>query len=154
METFEGGCQCGAVRYVAAIKQLVGYACHCLECQKQSASAFGLSVTIPSRQFTIKGKMDVYRRSTDLGGVTACWFCTACGTRLYHQSEGGNDYVTIKGGSLDRSDLLDPAAHIWTKRKQRWVLLPPEKPAHETQPDNLHAWRQLLSLSDEQEVPR
>src|SRR5271167_4851648 len=40
----EGGCQCGAVRFQIAANRLVAYACHCLECQKQSASAFGISV--------------------------------------------------------------------------------------------------------------
>ena len=149
MARFEGGCQCGAVRYAVTVDRLIGYACHCRECQKQSASAFGLSVPVQSRHFKIDGAMKVYHRPTDVGGMTACWFCTACGTRLYHQSEGGNDYVTIKGGSLDRSDLLAPTIHIWVKSKQPWVILPPETPIHQTQPEDLHAWRDRLSSGQE-----
>ncbi|MGI9490665.1 MAG: GFA family protein [Geminicoccaceae bacterium] len=149
MGRFEGGCQCGAVRYVVRMEQLVAYACHCLECQKQSASAFGLSVPVLSKHFDITGPMKVYRRPTDIGGVTACWFCEACGTRLYHQSEGGSDYVTIKGGSFDRAGILDPTAHIWVRSKQPWVILPPGAPAYQTQPDDLHAWRNRLNSGDE-----
>ncbi len=153
MARFEGGCQCGAVRYRVTMERPIAYACHCRECQKQSASAFGLSVPVQTEHFEITGAMKVYRRSTDLGGTTACWFCQACGTRLYHQSVGESDSVTIKGGSLDRADLLDPIAHIWIKSKQPWVILPPGIPSHQTQPDDLDAWRRQLSLAQDQPAP-
>ena len=39
-----GGCQCGAVRYAISAAPLRLIACHCRECQKQSASAFGMSL--------------------------------------------------------------------------------------------------------------
>jgi len=39
-----GGCQCGAVRYAVAAEPLRLYVCHCRECQKQSGSAFGMSL--------------------------------------------------------------------------------------------------------------
>ena len=39
-----GGCQCTAVRYeLIGIPKML-YACHCSDCQKQSASAFGMSL--------------------------------------------------------------------------------------------------------------
>jgi hypothetical protein len=43
-----GGCQCGAVRYEIAAAPLTLYACHCAECQRQSGSAFGLSMPVPA----------------------------------------------------------------------------------------------------------
>ncbi|MDH3660875.1 MAG: GFA family protein [Alphaproteobacteria bacterium] len=147
MTSIDGGCQCGAVRYAVSVEKITGYACHCLECQKQSASAFGLSVPVPARHFRVDGAMKVYRRPTDSGAETDCWFCETCGTRLYHQGADETDYVTIKGGSLDRPALLNPIAHIWVKRKQPWVLLPPDVPAHPTQPDDLDAWRESLMSS-------
>ena len=39
-----GGCQCGACRYVIGGWPLTFYICHCSECQAQSASAFGESL--------------------------------------------------------------------------------------------------------------
>lgn len=149
MGSFEGGCQCGAVRYVVTVDRLVAYACHCLECQKQSASAFGISVSIPSERVRIEGAMQVYRRPTDVGTHTDCWFCKTCGTRLYHQSTGAADWMTIKGGTLDRSDLLILVGHIWVKRKQPWLQLPSDTPAHATQPDDLDAWRRSLTPPSE-----
>jgi len=42
-----GGCQCGAIRYELSGEGLELYVCHCKECRKQSASAFGISVIVP-----------------------------------------------------------------------------------------------------------
>lgn len=144
MTDIEGGCQCGAVRYRVSLEKVVGYACHCLECQKQSASAFGLSVPIPAEQLRIDGAMGCYRRDTDSGSSMNCWFCATCGSRLYHQSVDESDWVSLKGGTLDQPDLLNPAAHIWVKRKRPWVLLSPDIPAYDTEPDDFDAWRESL----------
>ena len=43
---YTGGCQCGAIRYEIAAKPITLYACHCTDCQKQSASAFGMTFRI------------------------------------------------------------------------------------------------------------
>jgi hypothetical protein len=63
-QAMTGGCQCGRVRY--------RYACHCRECQKQSASAFGLSVPVPSADLTVQGDVGCYERQADSGAKTAC----------------------------------------------------------------------------------
>lgn len=42
-----GGCQCGAIRYELSQGPLQLYVCHCTECRKQSASAFGVSFIVP-----------------------------------------------------------------------------------------------------------
>ena len=42
----EGGCQCGAIRYRLLRAPAALYACHCRDCQKQSSSAFGLSMWV------------------------------------------------------------------------------------------------------------
>jgi len=40
----EGGCQCGKIRYRLTAEPQMLYICHCSDCQKQSASAFGMSL--------------------------------------------------------------------------------------------------------------
>ncbi len=142
--SFTGGCQCGAVRYVIEAERLVVYACHCTECQKQSASAFGLSVPISRDSLKIQGKTESWRRPTDSGSHTNCYFCLECGSRLFHAGENRPGLVTIKGGSLDNANALDPIAHIWTRSRQGWLVLPDDVPQWETQPQSQSEWMKLL----------
>ena len=139
-----GGCQCGAVRYTLTSDKITAYACHCRECQKQSASAFALSVPARRQDLTVRGAPAVYERSTESGSRTKCWFCPDCGTRLYHQSARSPDRVTVKGGTLDDTSELLPIAHLWVSRKQSWLVLPRGVPIYETQPEDLAAWRHEL----------
>lgn len=135
-----GGCQCGAVRYVLRGARSV-YTCHCLECQKQTASAFAMSIPLLADRLTLQGQPEVYSRSAFSGGITQCRFCRSCGTRLYHQSSRSPEYVTLKAGTLDDSTGLEPVAHLWISRKQPWVILDPTIPAFDTQPENFAEWR-------------
>ena len=143
--SFTGGCQCGNVRYEIRSETLTAYACHCRECQKQSASAFGLSVPVMEASLSITGLTQSWRRPTDSGSHTRCFFCPTCGTRLYHAGENRPGMVTIKGGSLDDAASLDPVAHIWVRSKQDWVVLSEGVPQWETQPATTEEWMELLS---------
>jgi hypothetical protein len=42
----EGRCACGAVRYRLASEPLFVHCCHCLNCQRQTGSAFVINVLI------------------------------------------------------------------------------------------------------------
>ncbi|MEL6878394.1 MAG: GFA family protein [Pseudomonadota bacterium] len=140
-----GGCQCGAVRYSIRAEQLTPYACHCSECQKQSASAFGLSVPVFGNALEVKGELSSWRRPTGSGSYTDCHFCPKCGTRVYHAGANRPGMVTIKGGSLDDASELRPVAHIWTRSRQNWVILSDDVPHWETQPGTPVEWMQMLN---------
>jgi len=141
---YSGGCQCGAVRYAIAAERLTVYACHCRECQKQSASAFGLSVPVFLTSLEVHGRLEVWRRPTDSGSYTDCYFCPTCGSRLYHQGANRPGMATIKGGSLDNAAELTPVAHIWTSSRQKWVALPQDVAQWEKQPATPEEWMTML----------
>lgn len=142
--SFTGGCQCCAVRYVIAAGTLTGYACHCRECQKQSASAFGVSVPVMKDALELMGQTRVWSRPTDSGGITDCHFCPECGSRLYHAGRQGRAWITVKGGSLDDRSAMRLVAHIWTMRKLAWIDLPGHLPQWQTQPHTQDEWQTLL----------
>jgi hypothetical protein len=120
-----GGCQCGAVRYEIRGEPVSLYVCHCRECQKQSASAFGISVITKRADFRLtQGEVKVWSRGTDSGGTLACAFCPACGSRLWHEAIGATHTISVKGGSLDDPPDLQSACHIWTTRKLLGVVIP------------------------------
>jgi len=119
-----GGCQCGAVRYVVSAEPLEVYVCHCRECRKQSASAFGISVIVPKQAFVVgQGRVRTWSRPTASGGILVCTFCEVCGSRISH-SDTRQGTISVKGGSFDQPPDLTNAAHIWTSRKLPGVLIP------------------------------
>jgi hypothetical protein len=139
-----GGCQCGRITFHLAARRYRVYACHCLECQKQSASAFALSMPVWSADMTVSGEPASYVRATDSGTRTHCFFCPTCGTRLFHRSERSPEIVTVKAGTLDGAPNLTPVAHLWVCRKLPWLVLPPETPRFDKQPGDLTTWRSEL----------
>lgn len=136
-----GGCQCGEVRYTLRGEHYQVYACHCQQCQRQSASAFAMSLPVAAEDFSAQGDLSTYHRPTASGSTTACFFCPRCGVRIYHQSVRSPQLLTLKAGTLDDSAELRPVAHLWTAHKQPWLQLPPEVMTFATQPEDLPAWR-------------
>ncbi len=119
-----GGCQCGAVRYAISGTPVNLYICHCRECRKQSASAFGISLFVRREDFRLtKGETKRWSRATDSGRTLHCAFCPDCGSRLWHES-AEDEIVSVKGGSLDQSLDLGEAIHVWTSRKLPGVIIP------------------------------
>jgi len=131
-----GGCQCGAVRYEIADAPLDVYVCHCRECQRQSASAFGISVIVRSADLRLlSGTLKSWTRATDSGGTLTCFFCPDRGTRVWHGDPDTEPTVSVKGGSLDAPPDLSAVAHIWASRKLPDVVIPPDAPQFPREPD-------------------
>lgn len=130
-----GGCQCGSVRYEihGAPEQI--YVCHCLECRKQSASAFGISVIVRSADLKFKGELRRWTRPTDSGNTLACNFCPICGSRVMHGDPERDETVSIKGGSVDGGVSLEGAQHLWVSRKLPGVVIPPGARTFDQEPD-------------------
>lgn len=118
----QGGRQCGAVRYEITARPLTIYVCHCTECQKQSSSAFGMSLSIAKSAVRVtQGEMRTWQRRTDSGSVMTCSFCPNCGTRLFHEQISRPDETNIKPGTLDDRDWVRPMGHLWLKSAQPWM---------------------------------
>jgi hypothetical protein len=135
MAVLTGGCQCGAVRYEITGAPLTTYVCHCRECRKQSASAFGISLTVRSGDLRVtQGETKSWTRGTDSGRRLKCVFCPACGSRLWHEGEPKGPTVSVKGGSLDGGVDLGQAQHIWVSRKLPGVVIPEGRPQFPEEP--------------------
>lgn len=143
----EGGCQCGAVRYRLTAPPLTLYCCHCSECQAQSASAFGMSLLVAADALeTDWAACRAWSRPTASGARLACHFCPGCGSRLFHIGSARAQIVSVKAGSLDRRDLLQPVGHIWTMSAQPWFRVPAGALATRGEPEDMapfmERWRQ------------
>lgn len=120
-----GGCQCGAIRYELWDAPEAVYVCHCTECRRQSASAFGISLIVRAAAFRLAGgEPVVWRRPTDTGNRLDCWFCPTCGSRVWHVSSATPSFRSVKGGTLDQPPDLTQAVHLFTARKLPGVAIP------------------------------
>jgi len=133
-----GGCQCGQIRYTLKKRPEVIYCCHCTECQKQSSSAFGISVRVDADALSITGKSEVFKRSSP-GGDAICEFCPACGSRLFHRRKNYAQKLNIKGGTFDDTSWIKPTGHIWIGSKQAWLVLPKSDISYKGQPEDYTA---------------
>ena len=116
-----GGCQCGAVRYEIDAEPLTVIACHCTECQRQSASAFGMTVPVPRAALKIvKGKPAHWSRVAESGNEVGAVFCPDCGVRLYHEPVN-KAFPNVKAGTFDDTSWIVPVGHIWTEKAQPWM---------------------------------
>jgi hypothetical protein len=124
-DALTGGCQCGKVRYAVSGAPVALYVCHCTECRRQSASAFGISVIVRSADVRlVQGSLRRWSRPTDSGRTLDCFFCPDCGSRVWHGDKDRAETISIKGGSLDEPVDLGHAVHIWTSRKLPGVVIP------------------------------
>lgn len=120
-----GRCQCGEIRYESFGEPLGLYICHCRECQKQSASAFGITLEVSYSGFhIIQGLPKYWERLTDSGRRLNCAFCSTCGSRLWHEYDPVSETISIKGGSLDEPVDLSNAIHVWVTRKLPGIIIP------------------------------
>jgi hypothetical protein len=109
------------VRYEIATEPLTVIACHCSQCQKQSASAFGMTAMVPREALTItSGTPGHWERKADSGNIVGAAFCETCGGRLYHMP-ANKALLNVKAGTLDDSCSLSPVGHIWTEGAQPWL---------------------------------
>ena len=122
--TYTGGCQCGGIRYQIQAEPLTLYVCHCTECQRQSSSAFGMSMPVPREAVQIlRGTPKQWIRPAASGREVTCFFCGDCGTRLFHQPSRNDKITNIKPGTLDDTQRLHPVANNWTASAQPWITL-------------------------------
>lgn len=125
----EGGCFCGAVRYVASGDPRTLCVCHCESCRWATGAPMVAWATFVGAQFRLlRGELAEYASSP---GVVR-GHCADCGTSLTysHASRPGEVDVTV--ASFDDAATLAPTAHIWVQDKLPWIKLGDGLPQYAT----------------------
>ena len=138
--TREGGCACGAVRYRLASDPLFVHCCHCLNCQRQTGSAFVVNLLIEAdRVELLAGDPQPVDVPRDDGSSQRIFRCPACKVAIF--SEYGRPEVRfVRGGTLDEPSSVSPDVHIYTRSKLGWVTVPESVPAFEVYYDSTALW--------------
>jgi hypothetical protein len=112
--THEGGCACGAVRFVATGEPARAGLCHCLTCQKAHGAAYCPFVIFQISQVALFGTTAGWQSSADYRRL----FCSACGSRVASLTA---DEIELPVGSFDEPSAFPPQYESWTIRRLPWV---------------------------------
>jgi hypothetical protein len=128
----EGRCACGAVRYHHTSAPMFIHCCHCLDCQRQTGSAFVLNAIIEADRIELDaGEPKPVTVPTDSGRPHDIYRCPGCQTAMWSDYGRRPNYRFVRIGTLDDPAALPPDVHIFTRSKQPWVSLPPGARAFE-----------------------
>jgi hypothetical protein len=103
MQTYKGGCHCGAVRY-----EVEADLSHVIECNCSHCSAKGLLLTfVPRTQFKLLSGEDKLTEYRFHHKTIAHMFCKICGVQsfAYGQKKDGTPTVAINVRALDGVDI-------------------------------------------------
>ena len=136
----EGGCACGAVRYRLASGPLFVHCCHCLNCQRQTGSAFVINLLIEAdRVELLSGDPVAVDVPRDDGSSQRIFRCPTCQVAVYSEY-GRPEVLFVRAGTLDDPSRVEPDVHIYTRSKVGWVELPESTPAVEVYYDRRELW--------------
>jgi hypothetical protein len=117
LETREGGCLCGAVRFQAGLSSRSFGACHCQMCRRWTGSAL-LAISVPSAQIVWQGAEHIARfQSSDWAERANC---RICGSALFYRVTGdgpGAGDTELPIGSFDNADGLTFDSEIYVDLK-------------------------------------
>jgi len=136
----EGGCACGAVRYRLGSEPLFVHCCHCLNCQRQTGSAFVINLLIEAdRVELLAGEPQPVDVPRDDGSTQRIYRCPTCQAAVFSEYTRPEIWF-VRGGTLDEPRDVTPDVHIYTRSKVSWVTLPESTPAFEEFYDMKARW--------------
>jgi hypothetical protein len=136
----EGGCACGEVRYRLTSDPLFVHCCHCLNCQRQTGSAFVINLLIEAdRVEVLAGDPVPVDVSRDDGSKQRIYRCPTCQVAVFSEY-GWPELLFVRGGTLDEPSEVTPDVHIFTKSKLPWITLPESVLAFEVYYDSRALW--------------
>ncbi len=119
---WDGGCRCDRVRIRITTPPLMTMACHCLGCQRMSASAFSLSVLVLAAGFTVTAG------EPELGGLhgddSRHYCCPYCKSWMFTRPGGIDHLVNVRPSMLDEHAWFVPFLETCTREKLPWATTP------------------------------
>lgn len=101
-----GGCQCGRIRYRAAVDDLDAYLCHCRMCQRATGGVAAALKQFSRTAVSWDHEPDRYRSSP----IARRGYCRECGTPLTYEGDGA-DGLDLTVGSFDDPGRFVPVSH-------------------------------------------
>lgn len=125
MTTRRASCCCGQLTVDCTGEPIRVSMCHCLACQQRTGSAFGIQARFRQEQLAIAGRAAEYVRIGDEGGQARFRFCPDCGSTVYWDRPGSEEFVLVAVGAFADPGFPPPTISVYATRRHSWVSLPP-----------------------------
>lgn len=122
----EGGCYCGAVRFLAEGEPTLVSYCHCRDCRRLGGAPAAVFVGFARGAVTFRGKPRAFRSSAH---VTRR-FCPECGSPLAYEDHRLAGEVYLALGAFDAPERLRPSRHAFAVEQLPWLEIADELPRH------------------------
>ena len=117
-DQFEGGCLCGAVRFLATGKPKGVYWCHCQSCRQHSGAPVSVFVAFECEKYRVlKGEISKFDSTP---GRTRRGFCAQCGSTLTCESLPGPTETHFHVGAFDQADQFEPGRQYFSDERLPW----------------------------------
>jgi hypothetical protein len=128
------------VRYRLTSEPLIVHCCHCLNCQRQTGSAFVINLLVEAdRVEVLTGEPQPVDAPRDDGRPQRIFRCPSCQVAVFSEYEWP-ELRFVRGGTLDDPSTVTPDIHIFTRSKLPWVTLPDDTPAFDVYYDTRALW--------------
>ncbi len=123
----QGGCYCGAVRYVVDGDTFNSTLCHCSDCRRiAGAPAVAWFSTAMAHFRFSQGNTATFRSSEHILRS----FCATCGTTLTFQDNRYPDEIDIASATLDDPARMPPGDHTFVQYQLPWMRMSDGLPAY------------------------
>jgi hypothetical protein len=113
MSEFTGSCHCGEISYTFSGEPLRQINCHCKNCRKTSGGPYLANIFVSEDNLFIKGSPKVYQHLADSGNQMTKKFCGNCGAQMFSLGSGRPGIVSIRGGTIDNLEIIQPTINIF-----------------------------------------
>ncbi len=119
-------CSCGQLTARVSGEPVRVSICHCLACQRRTGSAFGQQARFRREQVSLAGVSLAYVRLGDEGSRIEFHFCPSCGSTVYYEPQGLEEYLAIPVGAFADPGFPAPSVSVYESRMHGWIVPPPD----------------------------
>ena len=118
-------CVCGQLGIQVSGEPTLVAACNCLDCQKRTGSAFGISSYFQENSVAKTfGRCKTFSNSAESGLNAKGHFCPECGSTVYWRHDFMGDHVGIAVGCFADPNFPEPKYSAWEESKHKWISHP------------------------------
>ena len=117
-------CSCGSFTITTKADPIEVYACSCLNCQRETGSAFSYGAIFSDSAVTMTGARTTWRRIAESGRWIETDFCPTCGSTLSYRMEAWPGVTGVAAGCFADPGFARPDKLYWAHRRHHWLHLP------------------------------